>query len=156
MITWLRDFIAVSYVVDMNVIHSNFQLVLHRHVIARHHKTMANFMSVAYATDAGISIILGLDSFNGWPNIPPKHSGKEFGWPKLLPRMNIKESSRVVNLKRNFFSELPLHVHIESPNPKNPEGPTPQSPNTIKGNTNPKTLNRHKLAKIRKITKKIR
>ena len=49
-VTWPCDVIAVSQLLDMNFIHSYFQLVLHRHNIwlARHHKTMANFMSVAY------------------------------------------------------------------------------------------------------------
>ena len=30
-----------------------------------------------------------------------------------------------------FFPGLSFYVHIESPNPKNPEGPTPQVSNPI-------------------------
>ena len=30
-----------------------------------------------------------------------------------------------------FFPGLFFYVYIESPNPKNPEGPTPQAPNPI-------------------------
>ena len=60
LVTWPCDVIAVSHILDMKVIYSYFQPVLHRHNIwlSGHHKTMANFMSVALCTtDAGIIII---------------------------------------------------------------------------------------------------
>ena len=50
LVTWLCDIIAVSHILDMNVINSYFQSLLHRYNtwVAGQHKTMANFMSVAY------------------------------------------------------------------------------------------------------------
>ena len=56
-----------------------------------------------------------------------------------------------------FFPGLFFYVYMESPSPKNPDGPTPQAPNPINWkpqpqNPNirpqPQTLNHHKWAKI--------
>ena len=40
-----------------------------------------------------------------------------------------------------FFPGLFFYVHIESPNPKHPEGPTPQAPNPINRKPQPQKPN---------------
>ena len=41
----------------------------------------------------------------------------------------------------HFFPGLFFYVYIENPNPKNPEGPTPQTPNPINWKPQPQKLN---------------
>ena len=67
-VTWPCDVIAVSHLLDMNVIHSYFQLVIHRHNIwlAGHHKTMAILSLLPMCTiDAGYAIMIAI-SVNLW------------------------------------------------------------------------------------------
>ena len=70
-------------------------------------------------------------------------------------RASFHRISRATNKLRIIsFPVLFSYVYIESPNPTNPEGPTPQAPNPINWKHLPQKPNlRPKPAKIRKIIK---
>ena len=92
---------------------------------------------------------------------------QDMHWSVVFECLNcfvlISGAFRVVVVEAPFFFPgLFFYVYIESPNPKNPEGPTPQAPNPINWKPQPKktqnktptpkpqTPNHHKWAIIRK------
>ena len=84
-----------------------------------------------------------------WLAVP--HSVLQVDWLKVE-----NNETATLNIEHHFFPGLFVYVYIESPNPKNPEGPTHHiksinwKPQPQKPNVRPQPQNYHKWAKIRK------
>ena len=89
------------------------------------------------------------DMYRSW--LPNKHSWcNENEWKKTRLKFEcdanheageIQYDFKTFKILHHFFPGLLFYVYIESPNPKNPEDPTPQAPNPTNWKLQPQKSN---------------